>query len=454
MAVPPAAVPLAPVTLAGDIRAPAPRTRRGRPLPRLGVHRSWAELGAAVGLLALWALSLPGFGAGRSLLAAAPPLWFAAYAGTVLLYLAGLLSRRPVTHHLAACQVVLVAVLTGTASVVGAAPRSDRYPGVVGSLAPPWAADRATDPWAHFPGVPALASLLHRAGVPGADLQRWAPPLVALLTAASVYWLVGGVTGSRRVRYGAVLLVTLGDWTGQAGFSPQGLAFPLSLVVLGGLLRSVLPGADGVRWEPLRRLVAGSADDDLPPRSAFWSSRWGAAAVVAVFALVAVSSPLTAVVLLAEVAVVCALLRPARSWLALVLLAVEQAWLLPAWPYLQRSGLGLPAGDLLRTGAPWAGPLLTVAAVLLAAWGFTAAVLWRGRPGRVVLPAAIALVATAIAQVGGLALAYTAALPFLAFLAALELFDDRRDRTLERRLLTGAVVVVVALLALPAATIG
>jgi hypothetical protein len=140
--------------------------------------------------------------------------------------------------------------------------------------------------------------------------------------------------------------------------------------------------------------------------------------LVLLFALVAVTDLVAAGVLLAQVAAVCALLRPARPWLALALLAVEEAWLLRAWPLLH----GLPSG-----AAP-VGPAavaLVAVAWLLAAGAVAVALSPRRRDGRVVVPAVLALLAVLVAAAGrgdgGLPAGYLLALPHLATVAALVL---------------------------------
>src|SRR4029453_18381204 len=113
--------------------------------------------------------------------------------------------------------------------------------------------------------------------------------------------------------------------------------FPVALFVLGGLLRSVPAGPDGLRFPQLTARFPAVADADLPRSSFFWRSRAGAAVLIAGFVYVAVSHPLSPILLLVQATMVCVLLRPAHPWLPLVFLAVEATWLVQAWPFLDNT---------------------------------------------------------------------------------------------------------------------
>jgi hypothetical protein len=414
------------VALAPETLAPLPAGSRRRRRPWRGPRWDGPLPVPAVALvvLVLWLVSLPAVdlrvARAGDLPAGLPPTWFLALGGAVLLHLAVVLSRRVLGRHVAVCQGLLVAVLTGTAAVAGGGPRPLPVP-----------AD--------------LAPLVHLLGrLPETD--RWAPPALALLTAAAGWWFAGGLSTSHRARAGAVLLATLG---GQLAAAPSP-ALPASLLLLGGLLRTVPAGPGGVRWAPLRRL--GSHRDDVPPAGRpSWSSRGGAAALLGLFALVAGCGGAAPAVLLAQAAAVCALLRPARPWLVLAFLAVEEAELLRAQE---------PVGDLLRgAGGPLRWPvLLLVALVVLLALGCAvAALLPPGRGGRVVVPATLALLALGIAPAGpdgGLAAGHLLALPALATVAALVLLPERPGRPALQRVLAATAVLLVAAAAVPASLAG
>lgn len=431
-----------------------------------------------VGAAALWVWSLHDVRLDRmggwGLLTALPPTWYVAFGLVVLLYLWALLGRRPVTHTLAAGPVVLVALLFGTTSVVYDVPRYSwtyKHVGMVEQLlAHHWTVNRSVDIYQNFPGFLYVAGFTHTVtGVPVLELARWAQPFFALMTAAAVYWVVGGLSSFRRVRYGAVLLYVLGDWIGQNYFAPQAFAFPMALVVLGGLLRSVPPGSEGFRWPRLAARFPLPEDADLPRANRFWRSRWGTAALILGYTVVVVSHPLSPLLLLAQATIVCVIWRPVRPWLPIVFVAIEEAWLLQAWPFLHSTydlfQFGLRNIDPPQTAvghplpgyslALWAAPLVMVVLALLAAWAAIVAVSRHGRAARMLVPlglAGVPLVMVLGQPYGneGIFRAYLFALPFLAFVIALQLFDERPRWTRGRRTLTTLLVALVAVLTLPA----
>jgi hypothetical protein len=458
--------------------APAPTVEPPEAIPLS--WRSWrwwvVPLGA-LALFAVWLRSLddvaPAKTAGWGLLPALPSSWYGAFAGTILLYLWALLSRHRIGHALAALHVVLVSLLFATTSAVYDAPRypwTYKHIGVVDYLLQHGTVDRSIDIYMNFPAFFYLAAGVHQAtGVPVEELARWAQPFHALIAAAAVYWVVGGLSTARRVRYGATLIYTLGDWIGQNYFAPQALAFPVALFVLGGLLRSVPRGAEGFRFAWLADRFPRVPEADLPPGSAFWRSGWGTLVLVLGFTYAVVSHPLSPVLLLAQSVGVYLLLRPVRQWLPFLFLTIEAIWLALAWPFLTSTyelfsfGLDNVAPPQVAVTEPlpgyttalWAAPVLMGVLALLTLWASATAYLRRGRAARVVVPLGLAAVPVAMVLAQpygneGIFRAYLFALPWAAFLIALQVFDEQRAWTPQRRLIACGAVVVVAVLTLPA----
>jgi hypothetical protein len=459
--------------------APPPEHVVPAPLPPPS-WRSWrawvAPLGGLVALV-LWVVSLGAVRtdvvSGWGLLPGLPPLWYVAFGLVVLVLVAGLMSRRPVRHGLVVPQLALLALLFGTTSATYEVPRypwTYKHVGVTEYVLENWSVDRSVDIYHNFPGFFFLtAGFSEVTGLHPLTLAQWTQPVLALITAAAVYWVVGGLTSSRRIRYGAVLLFTLGDWIGQNYFAPQGLAFPVALFVLGGLLRSVPEGREGFRWTRLRNRLPLGDDPDLPRGRPFWGGWPGTGVLVLAFAYVVVSHPLSPVILLGQSVLVCLLLRPARPWLPLAFLVVEEAWLMQAWPFLSDTydlfEFGLrniePPQVSIVEPLPgyetslWAAPLLMAVIVLLTAVSVLLALRRRARLARLVVP--LAMIAVPAAMVlgqpygnEGVFRAYLFALPWLAFVVVSWLFDDHRRWTPERRLLTVVPVAAVAVLTLPA----
>jgi hypothetical protein len=459
--------------------APPPAHVPPSPWPAHGWKswQAWVVPGAGAAALVLWALSLSSVRVeetdGWGLLTALPVLWYVAFAVAVLGCLGALIGRRAVLHTTAAPLAALVALLFGTTSAVYDAPRypwTYKHVGVTEYVLENWSIDRSVDIYHNFPGFFFLTAALSKAtGIEPLTLAQWTQPVLAVITAAAVYWAVGGVTSSRRIRYGAVLVHLLGDWIGQNYFAPQGLAFPVALFVLGGLLRSVPAGREGLRWERLRIRFALADDGDLPRGHAFWGGRRGTLLLVAAFAFVAVSHPLSPVILLGQAVLLCLLLRPARPWLLVAFFAIELFWLVLAWPFLTSTY------DLFEFGvrnveppqlalveplpgyemALWAAPLLMAVIALLTVYSVLRGLRRPGRVARLVAPVAMAAVPV-VMVLGqpygneGIFRAYLFALPWLAYLIASRLFADGRRWTAPRLLGTALPIALVAVLTLPA----
>jgi hypothetical protein len=238
--------------------------------------------------------------------------------------------------------------------------------------------------------------------------------------------------------------------------------------VIGGLLRSVPAGSEGLRPRALRTRLPLADDADLPGPNTFWASRRGTLLLVAAFAFVVVSHPLSPVILLGQTTLLCVLLRPARPWLPVAFFGVELFWLMLAWPFLTSTydlfefgvrNIEPPQVSLVEPLpgyelALWAAPVLMGVLALLTAYAALRGLRRPGGPARLAVP--LALVAVPLGMVlgqpygnEGIFRAYLFALPWLAYVIASRFFDGGRRWT-PRRLLPVLPVAVVALLALPA----
>ncbi len=409
--------------------------------------------------------------AGLGLLQALPALWYVAFFGLLAVYVAALLSHRAVTRSLALCHVLLVAQLFGTTSLLYDMARLSytyKHVGVASWFLENSGVDRTIDIYHNFPGFFYLVELVHRTTtVSVLDMARWSQPVLSLVDAAMVFWVAGALTTSRRVRYGAALAFTLGDWVGQNYFAPQSLAFPGSLFVLGALLRTVPRGLAGARWELHSRWWRTSLDERAPTISAFWSSWAGTLLIVLVFAYIVVSHQLTPPTLILQTLVVCLFLRPARPWLPVLFIIIEAAWLTQAWSFLTANfrlfdvDVDNAAPPQLDTAAAlpgfavavWAAPVFMVCMFLLTAAALMRA-LRRGRLAPLLVPALVALAPglVLIAQPYGneaIFRVYLYALPWAATIIATQ-FVDERTHGAHRPVAAGAGVVVLAALLLTA----
>ncbi|HET6691730.1 MAG TPA: hypothetical protein VFG74_12785 [Miltoncostaeaceae bacterium] len=459
-------------TTAIRTRLLAPRA----PWARLLAHA--LVLAAAIGLwlVALGSTDIDAM-RGLGLIDALPPAYFAA----VLLALGGAvaaaLARRPMPRIFVVHLGALIVFLHGTTPLLYEEPRYPwvyKHLGVIDYIQMHGAVDRSIDIYNNWPGFFAANSLLSDVtGLSPESYAAWAQIFFAGVTALAAAFAIRPLLSDPRPRMLAVLLVVAGDWVGQNYLSPQALALPLMLVVLGLWLR--LPAgadADGrtgrVRariGRGTRRLTppfarprhAGPAAPAAPPldlRLAFALAALPALAVVLIHQL-------TPIVLLMSTAML-ALCTGRRLWRAVgVLVVAEIIWIGLAWPYLTDrisllhfSGVPSPAPEATAPPLPNAdltalSSRLTVLVVILVA---LAGVVRRLRGGRDVA-APLALVAAPILLVplqsyGGEAgiRAYLFALPWLAVLASDALVGvvDRAKGPSRRAVRTVAVGAAVA----------
>ncbi len=418
-------------------------------IPRRQSRRSvgWLLLGLAV---LLWLAALPLSDISRidgwGLLVGLSPLWYASFVLTVAAYLVALIRDEATPRLLAACQIVLVLLLFGTTAVLYDAPRypwSQKHIGVAAALLS-HGLRRSTDIYDNYPGFFLLADAVHLVTrLPLSILARWAEVAFASATSAAALFAFRGLELTRRQRWQALLLLTLGNWIGQGYFAPQALAYVLALVIAGGLLRRV----EGTGW---------------------WSRRGGAVVLPVLFLALTTSHQLTPFAVLGQAGLLWAFRGGLRWRWPVGFAAILVGWTAAAWPYLSTHGhvlqLGLfdgvrapgtglvptlPGARLVQT----AGPALIVLLSCLAALAVIRAIR-RGR-WRTIRPVVLVAVAPAGVLAGqaygneGVLRVYLLALPWLSVLVASQLLADwRRPRVAAAG--TVALTAAVGVLAVPA----
>jgi hypothetical protein len=428
------------------VTAQAGASRGTAPAPEVDPRETVVHAAIAATAAVLWLVSLPAVDLSRmsgwGLLPALPWTWYLAL-GSVPAYLVAAARGRCRAWVLALYQLVLLAVLFATTSATYQVPRFSwtyKHIGVTEHLLAAGTLDRGIDIYNNWPGMFLWSAAISRiTGVGPMTLAQWAEPCFAVMTSAAVLFAVSALTRDRRVLWVALLTFTLGNWIAQNYYSPQALAFALSLVVLGCVLRWV-PLRDAGGRPALRpglaRRVPAAVRRLTPPALApadEWVS-WAPAIATVLFAAVVVTHQLTPVALILQLAVVVAVFRVRGAWLVPLWCVLELAWVALAWPFVaQRWSLFQPGMDTPSDGQPAAAatlpgmdvvaraPMLLVAAVgVLALVGFGR----RLRHGELDLLPACLLIAPpcflALQTYGGEGLfrAYLFALPWLSYLIA------------------------------------
>ncbi|HYF26875.1 MAG TPA: hypothetical protein VD931_14125 [Baekduia sp.] len=406
--------------------------------------------------LGLWGIGVVGAD-GREptaygLLDVLPAWWYAAPALLGAGFVAAATARhRPPAWLLWAHVGALIVVLHATVPVLFEEPRfawSVKHVGPAELLGATGGVDRSIDIYNNWPGFFALASWISEAtGVALMDLARWSQPAFAALFAAAAAFAARSVLRDERLVLAAVWVFVAANWVGQDIFAPQAPAFVLAMLLLGLVLRSA-------------REPSGGAPSAL-------RSGGTLVAVTIVWVALVVTHQLSPVLVLASLTVVTVVTRRLPLWVPLAFAAVEVAWLLQAWSWLddnvdlfspsvapsarpegfngEQALAGYDLATLARLGA--------AATVVLAA--VVGAVRRRKAIGRaepavyavVLVPAAVVLVQRYGGE--GPLRAYLFALPFVAALAVAACAP--RGTLRPRRL---GVLVALLLAAAPAALFG
>lgn len=314
-----------------DVLVPTTTKQRVR-LP----SRAACALGLAGVSLVLWVLALPSVRvdkiSGWGLLTSLPLLWYVAYAMAMAAVLVALTATasRPRLFGLALASLVLV--LYATTSVTYGVPRypwTYKHIGVTEYLMNHWSPALDVDIYQNFPGFFYLVGLLHQiTQVPLLLMARYAEFGSVILNALVLYWAVGALTRSIRVRVVTVVLFTLTNWVGQTYFAPQALAFPAAIFVVGAFLRLVAADHGLPRQGPLREQIVRGRP--------FWASSAGVILCTAAFAVIVVSHQFTPVAVMMQLLGLTILFRLRRPWLVLLFGVLEFAWLVHAYPYISR----------------------------------------------------------------------------------------------------------------------
>jgi hypothetical protein len=416
-------------------------------------HRTpWLPAGVSLLALLLWGLSIPAVDlskiTGWGLLTGLPVLWYAAFVlalGAVVAVVtmqrdgptpgSATVPRRTVLLPLA----VLLVVLFATTAAAYDVPRygwTYKHIGVTEYLLLHGVPATQLDIYQNFPGFFYVVGGLHETtGIPLLAMARYFELVAHALNAVAVYWALGALTRSHRVRVTSVVIFTLANWIGQSYFAPQALAFPASLFIVGAYLRLVAAG----HFRPRQVRIV-----ERLHRSDFWNRPVAVVLTTTVFAFTVVSHQFTPVALMFQLAVLTVLLQLRYPWLLLLFATIEGLWLLHAYPFisshfalLEKVGYDnirppaalepAVAGAEVMARFPHAITLLIALATLAAG----VRVLWRDRRlTNVIVPAALAIapgLMVAVQPYGqeGILRWYLFLLPWSSFVIARDLLSGR-----------------------------
>lgn len=301
--------------------------------------------------LLLWSISLQGVDIRRmndlGLVSVLPPLTFIAF---VLLSVSFCLTlrqphkRAPILLlHLA----LLIFMLYGVTTLVEEAPRFSvlyRHEGYTEYILRTGTVDPNLDAYFNWPGFFILGAFVTRVAgyhdIFGFGL--WAPVFFNLIYIGPLYIIFTSATTDRRIVWLGLWFFYVTNWIGQDYFSPQGLNFFLYLVIIAILLRwfKVAPSAQSRVQEPqgqhlgriqsfVHRFFAWiRAPDPLSIPVQPRQRKVLLVMLIAIFAFVVFSHPLTPFFVLASVTALVIFRRCAPFWLPILMAVMTGAWII------------------------------------------------------------------------------------------------------------------------------
>lgn len=327
---------------------PAQDTERASATGAIG---RWLTAGAHVPLvlgIVAWVLSLSSIHTGNlgqyGLPPALPFLW---YAGLALVLVGAVIAiwgtPRPSGWLIAGYVLGVTAILYATIPAITSVPQYSwlyKHVGVVGYIQQHGHTTPSIDIYNRWPGFFAGSAMLAKlAGLRSIiPVVGWAEPFFTALAAGLTAAIAHAISRSKRVAGAAALIFLVGNWVGQAYFSPQAVAFVLALALLLVVVRTLVTAAGAER---VTRLIARVVRrPQLTPELPL-QLQWPRVATVTVILVldfvITASHQLTPYMLILQVGLL-ALLGIVRPWLVVLgMIVITVAYLLPNLSYVSHN---------------------------------------------------------------------------------------------------------------------
>lgn len=300
-----------------------------------------------------------------------------------------------------------------------------------------------------FAGTALLTDMLGRSHL--LQLATWTQLAFSLFNLLAARFLMRALTDDRRVIWLGLWLFSVTSWLGLDYFSPQGLVFPLYLVLMGLVLRAC-------------RRPRGDAHDVDRPLATVMSVRAALPIMVLVMAVIASSHQITPLMMVIGLVTVFGL-RRARGWyVPVVAIVLTVGWALVVARGYTFDNIGsLTIGEPVQNGVDtlgksadvrggqvlvsYAGRFITAVGLVVAAVGVYRA--WRRRrlDSAALLLLLSPMLLLAVTEYGGEVLfrVILFAGPFAAYFAALAVYPDAVERARTRRAVVGSVLTAALL---------
>ncbi|MDQ6946453.1 MAG: HEAT repeat domain-containing protein [Actinomycetota bacterium] len=293
------------------------------------------------------------------LLSALPVVYFLALGLLVVSVVATLARSELSPVRLGLHLVAFVVMVHGTPPLVFREPIYPwvyKHAGVVGYINLHGSLDSRIDIYHNWPGFFALGAWFSRIAGLSSPLAyaSWAPVYFNLLVCLELGFVFRSLPVTARARWYGMFLFVAGNWVGQDYFSPQALAFLLSLGAFGMALAWLQVDRPPALVRVARRMASrlsraprhGDEADDGPLGRSHAGRVAALSALFVVFATVVVTHQLSPYMIVVGFGLLTAagVVRP--RWVVVGLLAMAIGYLLVRLPYVQRTqSLFSPLGD-------------------------------------------------------------------------------------------------------------
>ncbi len=356
------------------LRRPSTKPEQSLAPGRRGSSIPWrprtSEIVVVLAALALWAWGLTGVQLGRidqwGLLPALPLPFYAGFTLLAASIIWLLRREQPSGPGLVLHLAALVFVLMGTPALVYPAPRYPwlyKHVGVVQYINIHGAVNQSVDIYQNWPGFFALMAWFDRvAGIASPlRLAAWSETVVMLATCGALYVACRHLELTARERWIGLFVFVMASWVDETYFSPQALAYILSVSVI-ALILSMAQDPSGARWyrrvrqrlDPIIRRFAHldrPAEQAAPvmpgsPTARVPLTTFGLVSILGIFTVLSFVHQLSPYVVALQVGVLAVFGRIRPRWLAVALWVIPLGYLLPRFNYVNRTqGLLKSFGD-------------------------------------------------------------------------------------------------------------
>ncbi len=299
-----------------------------------------------VGALVVWALSLSHINVstlGKGGLPPALPLgWYGSLATVVSGASLSIWARRPNAWLMSAYIGATIIILFCTIPAITAVPQYwwvYKHIGVTRFIAAHGGVDQSVDLYNRWPGFFVVAaSFSSWAHLDALSFAAWAEAFFSLLDAIMLAAVGFAIGRDKRVAGYAALIFTLSNWVAENYFSPQALAFTLTLALLLVFVR-VFADGDVRPWA--KRLMERVVRRDQPSVEFAAPLPWGRTTSVVIIlgldVIIVATHQLTPYAILLELGALLLLGVTRARWLVVVMGVITVGYLVPNLPYVSHN---------------------------------------------------------------------------------------------------------------------